>query len=115
MQHLTVQRPWGHYTVMDEGPGYKVKQIEVAPGGRLSLQRHRQRAEHWVVVQGTAPVTIDSATTLVPSNQSVYIPARTAHRLENQKSQPLRLIEVQTGPYLGEDDIQRLEDDYRRS
>ncbi|MGP8049849.1 MAG: mannose-1-phosphate guanylyltransferase/mannose-6-phosphate isomerase [Desulfobaccales bacterium] len=115
VQHLTVQRPWGHYTVMDEGPGYKVKQIEVAPGGRLSLQRHRQRAEHWVVVQGTATVTIDSATTLVPSNQSVYIPARTAHRLENQKSQPLRLIEVQTGPYLGEDDIQRLEDDYRRS
>ena len=115
VQHPTVERPWGHYTVMDEGPGYKVKQIEVAPGGRLSLQSHQHRAEHWVVVQGTARVTIAADTTSVASNQSVYIPAKTAHRLENQESQPLRLIEVQTGSYLGEDDIQRLDDDYCRS
>jgi mannose-1-phosphate guanylyltransferase/mannose-6-phosphate isomerase len=114
VQHPTVQRPWGHYTVMDEGPGYKVKQIEVAPGGRLSLQSHQHRAEHWVVVQGTARVTIAADITSVASNQSIFIPAKTAHRLENQESQPLRIIEVQTGPYLGEDDIQRLDDDYRR-
>ncbi len=115
VQHPTVQRPWGHYTVMDEGPGYKVKRIEVAPGGRLSLQSHQHRAEHWVVVQGTARVTIAAETMSVASNQSVYIPAKTAHRLENQESLPLRLIEVQTGSYLGEDDIRRLDDDYCRS
>ncbi len=111
VHHPTVARPWGQYTVVDEGQGYKVKQIEVAPAGRLSLQRHQHRAEHWVVVQGTAKVTIGSETRLVSSNQSVYIPAQTAHRLENPGSEPLRLIEVQTGSYIGEDDIQRLADD----
>jgi mannose-1-phosphate guanylyltransferase/mannose-6-phosphate isomerase len=112
--HLTVERPWGSYTVMEEGPGYKVKQIEVHPGNRLSLQMHQHRAEHWVVVQGTAKVTVGPEIKLVESNQSVYIPARTAHRLENPETEPLRLIEVQTGSYLGEDDIQRLSDDYSR-
>lgn len=115
VQHLTVERPWGSYTVMEEGPGYKVKQIEVSPGSRLSLQMHQHRAEHWVVVQGTAKVTIGSDIKLVTSNQSVYIPLKTAHRLENPETQPLRIIEVQTGSYLGEDDIQRLDDDYSRS
>jgi mannose-1-phosphate guanylyltransferase/mannose-6-phosphate isomerase len=115
VQHLTVERPWGSFTVMEEGPGYKVKQIEVSPGSRLSLQMHQHRAEHWVVVQGTAKVTIGSDIRLVTSNQSVYIPLKTAHRLENPEAQPLRIIEVQTGSYLGEDDIQRLDDDYSRS
>jgi mannose-1-phosphate guanylyltransferase/mannose-6-phosphate isomerase len=113
--HPTVERPWGHYTVVEEGPGYKVKRIEVHPGSRLSLQMHQHRAEHWVVVQGTARVTIGTDIRLVTSNQSVYIPLRTAHRLENPESEPLRLIEVQTGDYLGEDDIQRLDDDYWRT
>jgi mannose-1-phosphate guanylyltransferase/mannose-6-phosphate isomerase len=112
--HLTVERPWGHYTVMEEGPGYKVKQIEVSPGSRLSLQSHQHRAEHWVVVQGTARVTIGTEIKQVTSNQSVYIPSKTAHRLENPETEPLRIIEVQTGSYLGEDDIQRLDDDYSR-
>ncbi len=112
--HLTVERPWGSYTVMEEGPGYKVKQIEVHPGSRLSLQMHQHRAEHWVVVQGTAKVTVGPEIKLVASNQSVYIPAKTAHRLENPDTEPLRIIEVQTGSYLGEDDIQRLSDDYSR-
>jgi mannose-1-phosphate guanylyltransferase/mannose-6-phosphate isomerase len=115
VQHSTVERPWGHYTVMDEGLGYKVKQIEVTPGSRLSLQMHQHRAEHWVVVQGTARVTIGTDVKLVTSNQSVYIPLKTAHRLENQTTEPLRIIEVQTGGYLEEDDIQRLDDDYWRS
>lgn len=115
VQHLTVERPWGSFTMMEEGSGYKVKQIEVLPGRRLSLQMHQHRAEHWVVVQGTARVTIGTDVKLVTSNQSVYIPLKTAHRLENPETQPLRIIEVQTGSYLGEDDIQRLDDDYSRS
>ena len=89
VQHPTVERPWGRYTVMDEGPGYKVKQIEVVPGSRLSLQMHQHRAEHWVVVQGTARVTIGPDIKLVTSNQSVYIPLKTAHRLENPETEPL--------------------------
>jgi mannose-1-phosphate guanylyltransferase/mannose-6-phosphate isomerase len=113
--HPTVERPWGHYTVMDEGPGYKVKQIEVSAGSRLSLQMHQHRAEHWVVVQGTARVTTGTDIRLVTSNQSVYIPMKTAHRLENPDTESLRIIEVQTGAYLEEDDIQRLDDDYSRS
>ncbi len=113
--HPTVERPWGHYTLMDEGPGYKVKQIEVSPGSRLSLQMHQHRAEHWVVVQGTARVTVGTEIKLVTSNQSIYIPFKTPHRLENPEAEPLRIIEVQTGAYLGEDDIQRLDDDYSRS
>ena len=88
--HPTVDRPWGRYTVMDEGPGYKVKQIEVDPGKNLSLQMHQHRAEHWVVVQGTARVTIGTEVRLVTSNQSVYIPLKTAHRLENPTVEPIR-------------------------
>jgi mannose-1-phosphate guanylyltransferase/mannose-6-phosphate isomerase len=113
-QHPTVERPWGRYTVMDEGPGYKVKQIIVEPGQKLSHQLHQQRAEHWVVVQGTARVTIGGETRLVATNESTYIPMKTPHRLENPGPEPLRVIEVQTGAYLEEDDIERLEDDYWR-
>ena len=100
--------------MMDEGPGYKVKQIVVDPGKKLSLQVHQYRAEHWVVVQGTARVTIGQETRLVAANQSVYIPLNTPHRLENPEAEPLRIIEIQTGAYLGEDDILRLEEDYWR-
>lgn len=114
VQHPTVERPWGRYTLMDEGPGYKVKQIVVDPGKKLSLQVHQYRAEHWVVVQGTARVTIGQETRLVAANQSVYIPLNTPHRLENPEAEPLRIIEIQTGAYLGEDDILRLDEDYWR-
>ena len=114
VQHPTVERPWGRYTVMDEGPGFKVKRIEVDPGKKLSLQMHQQRAEHWVVVSGSARVTIGQDVRLVASNQSVYIPLKTAHRLENPENEPLNIIEVQTGAYLEEDDIVRLDDDYWR-
>jgi mannose-1-phosphate guanylyltransferase / mannose-6-phosphate isomerase len=112
MHHTTVERPWGRYTVMDEGPGFKVKRIVVDPGKKLSLQVHQHRAEHWVVVSGTARVTNGQEVSLVSSNQSTYIPPKTPHRLENPTVEPIQLIEVQTGTYLEEDDIQRLEDDY---
>ena len=112
VQHTTVERPWGRYTVMDEGPGFKVKRIVVDPGKKLSLQVHQRRAEHWVVVTGVAQVAIGQELRLVASNQSVYIPPKTPHRLENPTVEPIQLIEVQTGAYLEEDDIQRLEDDY---
>jgi mannose-1-phosphate guanylyltransferase/mannose-6-phosphate isomerase len=112
VHHTTVERPWGRYTVMDEGPGFKVKRIVVDPGQKLSLQVHQHRAEHWVVVTGTARVTIGQEIRLVASNQSVYIPQKTPHRLENPTVEPIQLIEVQTGAYLEEDDIQRLDDDY---
>jgi mannose-1-phosphate guanylyltransferase/mannose-6-phosphate isomerase len=113
-EHLTVERPWGRYTVMQGGPGYKVKKVVVDPGCRLSLQLHHRRAEHWVVVQGVAQVTIGDKVSEVLPNQSVYIPLETAHRLENPGTEPLALIEVQTGDYLEEDDIVRLADDFWR-
>jgi mannose-1-phosphate guanylyltransferase / mannose-6-phosphate isomerase len=113
-QHLTVDRPWGSYTVMAEAPGYKVKKIIVAPGKRLSLQMHNFRAEHWVVVQGLAQATVGNEILTVPANESVFIPLKTAHRLANQTERPLKIIEVQTGSYLEEDDIIRLEDDFGR-
>jgi mannose-1-phosphate guanylyltransferase/mannose-6-phosphate isomerase len=112
VHHLTVERPWGRYTVMDEGPGFKVKRIEVDSGKKLSLQLHQHRAEHWVVVSGTARVTLGQNVSLVANNQSVYIPPKTPHRLENPTVEPLKIVEVQTGGYLEEDDIMRLEDDY---
>jgi mannose-1-phosphate guanylyltransferase/mannose-6-phosphate isomerase len=112
--HPTVERPWGRYTVVDSGPGYRVKQIVVDPGKRLSLQLHQQRAEHWVVVQGAALVTIGRETKLVKSNESVFVPPQTPHRLENPGTEPVGIIEVQTGSYLGEDDIVRLADDFWR-
>lgn len=112
---LTERRPWGRWTVLGEGEGYKVKRIEVNPGGRLSLQRHAQRSEHWIVVAGTAKVTIGTQTLLVRAQESTFVPAGTDHRIENPGPHPLTIIEIQSGVYLGEDDIIRLQDDYGRS
>jgi mannose-1-phosphate guanylyltransferase/mannose-6-phosphate isomerase len=114
VQHTTVHRPWGSYTVINEGPGYKVKKIVVLPGKRLSLQLHHRRAEHWIVVQGVARATIGTTVTDVHPNESVYVPVETAHRLENPGTEPVAMIEVQTGDYLEEDDIVRLDDDFWR-
>jgi mannose-1-phosphate guanylyltransferase/mannose-6-phosphate isomerase len=113
--HLRVHRPWGYYHSLDDGPRYQVKRIMVKPGGRLSLQLHHHRAEHWVVVHGTARVTLGDDIKMVHENESIYIPMGSPHRLENPGKIDLELIEVQTGSYLGEDDIVRIEDDYRRS
>jgi len=113
--HATVLRPWGSYRTVDVGDGYQVKQIVVNPGGRLSLQMHHKRAEHWVVVQGTAQVTCDDKVFVLEENQSTYIPLGSKHRLENLGKAPLRLIEVQSGSYLGEDDIVRFDDIYGRT
>lgn len=112
---LQVFRPWGNYEQLDIGDGYQVKRITVNPGGELSLQKHRHRAEHWVVVQGKAEVTLGSQVTTLEPNQSTYIPLGEIHRLANRGEAPVVLIEVQTGDYLGEDDIIRLEDRYNRS
>jgi mannose-1-phosphate guanylyltransferase/mannose-6-phosphate isomerase len=114
-EHLKVHRPWGSYQSIDQGPRFQVKRIVVKQGGRLSLQLHHHRAEHWVVVRGTARVTVGDEVKTVHENESVYIPIGTRHRLENPGKIDLELIEVQTGSYLGEDDIIRIEDDYRRS
>ncbi|MDR4495803.1 MAG: mannose-1-phosphate guanylyltransferase/mannose-6-phosphate isomerase [Nitrospirales bacterium] len=114
LEHLTVQRPWGKYTVLEEGPGYKVKRIEVDPGKRLSLQLHRQRSEHWVVIQGKARVTRGEEKYDLPTGFSTGIPKETPHRLENPGQVPLEIIEIQNGPYLGEDDIVRFQDDFSR-
>ena len=113
--HMKVNRPWGNYAVLEDDPeGFKIKRIEVAPGARLSLQSHKQRSEHWVVVSGTATVTNGEAVTTVHKNQSTYIPIGAKHRLENRGSEPLHIVEIQVGEYLGEDDIQRYEDNYGR-
>jgi mannose-1-phosphate guanylyltransferase / mannose-6-phosphate isomerase len=113
--HTKVNRPWGSYTVLEEDPeGFKLKRIEVAPGARLSLQSHKQRSEHWVVVSGTATVTNGDEVITVHKNQSTYIPIGTRHRLENLGTEPLHIVEIQVGEYLGEDDIQRYEDNYGR-
>jgi mannose-1-phosphate guanylyltransferase/mannose-6-phosphate isomerase len=114
-RHLTVHRPWGSYETLHLSERYQVKQIMVEPGASLSLQRHHHRAEHWIVVKGTARVTIGSEVKLLTENQSVYVPLGAVHRLENPGLIPLTLIEVQSGPYLGEDDIVRLEDMYARA
>jgi mannose-1-phosphate guanylyltransferase/mannose-6-phosphate isomerase len=114
-EHLKVHRPWGSYQSVDHGPRFQVKRIVVKPRGRLSLQLHHHRAEHWIVVQGTARVTVGDVTRIVHENESTYIPIGAKHRLENPGKIDLELIEVQTGSYLGEDDIVRIEDDYRRS
>ena len=108
-------RPWGNYERLDIGGLYQVKRIVVKPGGVLSLQRHRHRAEHWVVVEGRAEVTIDRQIETLGPNQSVYVPLGAVHRLANRGTEPVVLIEVQTGDYLGEDDIERLADDYNRA
>lgn len=108
------ERPWGTYTVLDERSSYKIKRIEVLPGQRLSLQQHHHRSEHWVVVSGTALVTCGDSTFQVNVNESTYIPVGTKHRLENPGRITLVIIEVQSGEYLGEDDIMRFDDDYDR-
>ena len=113
--HRTVHRPWGTYTVLEEGPGFKIKRIEVKPGAKLSLQMHHHRSEHWVVVQGTAQVTADTTTSLLKTNESTYIPAGHKHRLANPGPGPLAIIEVQSGDYVGEDDIVRFDDAYGRA
>ena len=112
--HLTERRPWGSFTVLQQGIGFKIKLIELAPGKRLSLQRHRNRAEHWVVVSGTAKVTSAGKVSFVRSNESIYIPKGRKHRLENFQARPLKIVEVQTGAYLEEDDIERFQDDFKR-
>jgi mannose-1-phosphate guanylyltransferase / mannose-6-phosphate isomerase len=113
--HLKVHRPWGSYQSVDMGDRHQVKRIIVKPGGRLSLQKHHHRSEHWIVVRGAARVTVNELVKTVHENESIYIPIGATHRMENPGKIPLELIEVQTGSYLGEDDIIRIEDDYQRS
>lgn len=108
------RRPWGHYEVLLDDPSYKVKRIVVAPGRRLSLQRHRRRQEHWFFVQGRGVVTVNGEEREVRAAHAVDIPRGAAHRVHNCGSAPLVFIEVQTGEYFGEDDIERLDDDYGR-
>jgi mannose-1-phosphate guanylyltransferase/mannose-6-phosphate isomerase len=112
--HLKVHRPWGSYQSVDNGERHQVKRIIVKAGGRLSLQKHHHRSEHWIVVRGAAQVTVNELVKVVHENESIYIPIGATHRLENPGKIPLELIEVQTGSYLGEDDIIRIEDDYQR-
>ncbi len=115
LTHRKVLRPWGSYDSLETGPGFQVKRLTVLPRARLSLQKHRHRAEHWVVVSGEARVTCGDQEFTLQSRGSTFIPAGTVHRLENPGSEMLEVIEVQTGSYLGEDDIERFEDDYNRS
>ena len=107
-------RPWGSFTILDEGAGYKVKRIEVLPGGRLSYQKHARRIEHWMVVQGEARFTLDGAERIVRVGETADIPIGALHRVENPGPDPLIFIEIQRGDYLGEDDIVRVSDDYGR-
>jgi mannose-6-phosphate isomerase len=109
-----VAKPWGCFCTLEEGPGYKIKRLMVEPGHRLSLQKHRRRAEHWVVVSGTATVVCDDRRLTVRERQCVVIPQQAWHRIENRSRKPVIIIEVQHGSYLGEDDIVRRQDDYGR-
>ncbi len=113
-EHKRIYRPWGYYQSIDSGPRYQVKRIVVTPGGRLSLQKHHHRAEHWVVVKGAAEVTRGDEVRMVHENESIFLPIGVVHRLANPGKINLELIEVQTGSYLGEDDIVRIEDVYNR-
>jgi mannose-1-phosphate guanylyltransferase/mannose-6-phosphate isomerase len=113
--HLTVHRPWGIYRVLEEGPNFKIKCIIVNPGAKLSMQMHKHRSEHWVVVSGTAKITNGTQEIQLESNQSTYIPKTHRHRLENPGHLPLQIIEVQCGEYVGEDDIMRFDDTYDRT
>lgn len=113
-EHVTTYRPWGSFTVLEEGPRYKIKRIAVNPQERLSLQMHQRRSEHWVVVKGTAKVTIGDREISIHENESAYVPKSTLHRLENPCKDLLEIIEVQNGEYVGEDDILRVEDMYER-
>ena len=112
--HLTVHRPWGSYTVLEDSPDFKIKRIEVKPGGTLSLQMHHHRSEHWIVVSGMAKVINGDEELFVRTNESTYIPAGFKHRLENPGLLDLVMIEVQSGDYFGEDDIVRFQDNYGR-
>lgn len=113
--HLSAHRPWGTYTILEDTPGYKIKRIEVKPGKRLSLQKHFHRNEHWIVVSGTATVTVGNETRYVRPNESTYIKMGELHRLENEGKIPVVLIEAQVGEYTGEDDIVRIDDDFKRA
>jgi len=115
VEHRRIYRPWGYYQGVDVGPRYQVKRIVVKPGGKLSLQKHFHRSEHWVVVNGTADVEINGDKRIVHENESIYVPIGSTHRLANPGKIPLELIEVQVGSYLGEDDIVRFEDIYHRA
>jgi len=108
------ERPWGSFTILDEADNFKAKRIEVLPGKRLSYQRHSKRAEHWFVVSGTAKVTLNGEEILVNAGNAVDIPTGTAHRVENPGTERLVFVEIQTGSYFGEDDIERLDDDFGR-
>ena len=108
------KRPWGSFTVLDEGKGYKVKRIEVLPEKRLSYQKHTHRSEHWYIVQGTAKITLDNEEFVKKVGEAIDIPLGAAHRVENPANEIMIFIEVQCGDYLGEDDIIRLEDDFGR-
>lgn len=114
-EHVTVHRPWGSYTVLEEGPRYKMKRIVVKPGKRLSLQRHAHRSEHWVVVSGTAGIGDGTKDVFLAENQSTFIPPTQMHRLSNPGRIPLQIIEIQVGSYLEEDDIERFDDDFGRN
>jgi mannose-1-phosphate guanylyltransferase/mannose-6-phosphate isomerase len=114
LEHVTTYRPWGSYTVLEEGPRYKIKRVVVNIGEKLSLQLHHHRSEHWVVIRGTAKVTVGDLEKLVHENESIYIPKSTLHRLGNPGKVPLEIIEVQNGEYVGEDDIVRFDDHYGR-
>jgi len=111
----TVSRPWGTYTVVDQGPGFQVKRLMIRPGAAISLQLHRRRSEHWVVTAGVAFVTIGDGETQLRVGQSVYVPQNTKHRLRNAGDEPLVIVEVQIGAYLEEDDIVRFDDLYGRA
>ena len=115
MNDRTERRPWGTFTVLDEAASYKVKRIEVLPKQRLSYQRHKHRAEHWMVVAGEARVTLDDREIRLAVGQTVDIPVQARHRIENPGERELVFIEIQRGAYLGEDDIERFDDDYGRA
>ena len=115
LHHRQVYRPWGFYDLIDSGNNFQVKHISVKPGGKLSLQKHQYRSEHWVIVKGVALITRGDDVFKLVENQSTNIPKGMIHRLENCEDSPLEIIEIQTGEYLGEDDIIRLEDEYQRN
>ena len=114
MLEYSQDRPWGSWHVLDEGPGYKVKRIEVRPGQRLSYQTHEHRSEHWLVIFGIATCTLDGVTKIATPGDCINVDHRVPHRISNEHSEDLVIIEVQRGAYTGEDDISRLEDDYGR-
>jgi mannose-1-phosphate guanylyltransferase/mannose-6-phosphate isomerase len=114
IEHVTTYRPWGSYTILEQGPRYKIKRVVVNPGEKISLQKHSHRSEHWIVVSGTAKIAIGDQEIFVHENESAYVPKSTLHRLENAGKIPVEIIEVQNGEYLEEDDIERFSDDYGR-